>query len=103
MKKKLSELLQTVPDSQIFGDVTTEVNTVTDDSRKIEKGGLFVAIKGLKVDAHKFIPEVIKSGAKVVVGEDEPEKEWLKKVVYVKVGNSRQALALIASQWYDNP
>src|SRR3989344_955350 len=54
---------------------------IVDDSRKVKKGDMFVAIKGLHVDSHKFIPEVIKKGVSVIVGEIEPKKEWLKKMV----------------------
>ncbi|MCK4588784.1 UDP-N-acetylmuramoyl-L-alanyl-D-glutamate--2,6-diaminopimelate ligase, partial [Candidatus Woesebacteria bacterium] len=76
---------------------------LTDDSRSVKKGFLFVAITGLKVDAHKFIPKAIQAGAVAIVGEKEPDKTWLDKITYIKVPNSRQALGLLASAWYGHP
>lgn len=76
---------------------------ITDDSRKVKKGSLFVAIKGEKVDAYNFIPEAIKKGAVVVVSEREPKKEWLKKVEYIKVKDAREVLSDLASEFYGNP
>ena len=76
---------------------------IVDDSRKVKKGDIFVAIKGLHVDSHKFIPEVIKKGVSVIVGEIEPKKEWLEKIEYRKVKDSRRELGLLAAKYYGNP
>jgi UDP-N-acetylmuramoyl-L-alanyl-D-glutamate--2,6-diaminopimelate ligase len=93
MKKQLKDLLSSV-----------EINGITDDSRKMKKGFLFVAIKGLKSDGHNFIPQAIANGAKVIVGEKEPQKEWLSPHVrYVKVEDSREALGILASLFYGEP
>lgn len=40
-----------------------EVTAITTDSRKVEKGGLFVPVVGERVDAHRFIPQVMEAGA----------------------------------------
>ena len=101
--KNLNKLLVDLNDKKIYGDENIFVNGVKDDSRSVKKGDVFVAIKGLTVDAHEFIPNVIEKGVRVVVGEVEPEKTWLKKVTYIKVPNSRRALGLLASSWYGNP
>jgi len=77
-----------------------KINGITDDSRKVKSGYLFVAIKGLRVDGHKFIPQAIKKGARVVVGE---ENLQLSGVTYIKVDNSRRTLSLLASAWHRNP
>lgn len=102
-QKELSELIKNLPKKRIFGPEDILVAGISDDSRKIQKGDLFVAIAGLTHDAHRFIPEVIKKGAKVVVGEKLPPKSWLKGITYVQVLNSREALAYLASSWYDEP
>ncbi len=100
---KLSKLLKSLKKCRIYGSSNVDVVSIIDDSRKVKKGSLFVAISGLTVDGHKFIPEVIKKGATVVVGEKAPEKKWLEKITYIKVKNSRKALALLASVWHGYP
>ncbi len=77
-----------------------EIKGIADDSRNVEDGFLFIAIKGLTVDGHKYIPQAIKNGAKVIVGEEDLK---LKDVKYVKVKNSREELGILASKWYGNP
>lgn len=99
---KFNRLLKDL-DYQAFGNIPKEVSGVSDDSRRVVKDGVFVAISGLTVDGHQFIPQAIKNGAKVVVGEADPKKLKLEGAVYVRVDNSRKALGLLAAAWYDNP
>ncbi|KKQ95621.1 MAG: UDP-N-acetylmuramyl-tripeptide synthetase [Candidatus Woesebacteria bacterium GW2011_GWB1_43_14] len=82
-----------------------QVSGIADNSRDVRKGYLFVAIKGLTVDAHQFIPEAVKRGATVVVGEKDFNDLNIspKKARYIKVTDSRKALSLLASAWYGNP
>lgn len=104
---KLSKLLQGLNQENlkynISGNKEIEVRGITDDSRKVKKDDLFVAIKGLHFDAHKFIPDVISSGAKVIVGTETPKMFNLKNVTYIQVENSRKALSFLASSWFGNP
>lgn len=100
---KLKELLVALTDFQVFGEEDTEIKGIFDDSREVKKGGLFVAITGLTVDGHDYIPSAISKGARVVVGEKNPKKDWLKKITYVKAPSTRAAMGLIASNWYKNP
>ncbi len=86
--------------SELVKNLKKEVTGITDDSRKVKKGYLFVAMKGLTVDGHDFIPQAVKNGAKIVVGEKDLE---LDSKAYVKVLDSRKAFGLFASSWYDNP
>ena len=70
-----------------------EVTAITTDSRKVEKGGLFVPVVGERVDAHRFIPQVMEAGAlatlseRVLEGADYP---------YIQVESSLQAVKDIA-------
>ena len=70
-----------------------EVTAITTDSRKVEKGGLFVPVVGERVDAHRFIPQVMEAGAlatlseRTLEGADHP---------YIQVGSSLQAVKDIA-------
>jgi len=77
-----------------------EIKGITDDSRKVKKGFLFIAIKGLTVDGHKYITQAIANGATVVVGE---ENLKLNNTRYIKVKNSRKELGVLSSKWYGNP
>lgn len=101
--KKLKTLLAGISDYKVFGSSEVSVSGVTDDSRKVVRGGLFVAISGANFDAHEFIPEVVSKGTEVVVGEKKPNKSWLNKITYVKIPNSRRALSHLASAWYGYP
>ena len=66
---------------------------ITDDSRKVKKGYLFVAVKGLHSDGHDYISEAIKNGAKEVWGEKDPKFLNIPSgVKYKKVADSREAL-----------
>lgn len=102
MKKKLTSLLENVSDYSYKGG-EVDVTGITDDSRKVSEGNLFVAIKGLTVDGHNYIDRAIENGARAIVGEIEPKKEWLSSVTYVKVSNSSDVLGRLAASWYDNP
>jgi len=100
---KLKELLLFVKKYKIYGKSEIDIKQISDDSRKIGKDCLFVAIKGLHFDAHNYIDQVIGSGAVAVVGEISPKRKWLDKITYIKTKNSRLTLALLASAWNGNP
>lgn len=68
------------------------------DSRKIKKGDIFVAIKGLTVDGHDYIDEVIKKGASVVYGQKD-----IKNPKYVRVPDSRAKLGELCKDYYKDP
>ena len=70
-----------------------EVSSITTDSRKIEKDSLFVPIVGERVDAHRFIPDVMSKGALVTLSERELKNA---DFPYIQVGSSLQAVKDIA-------
>jgi len=80
-------------------DLSTEITGINYNSREIEKGNIFVAIKGFSTDGHKYIKNAIENGASVIVCEDVPNFEC----PYVKVNDSRYALAIMGANFYDNP
>lgn len=102
MKTNLAELLVSIPVIKTIGTTDKTVSDVTCDSRKVSEGALFVAVNGVNVDAHAFIPEVTAKGAKVIVCEVLPQ-EINTEVCYLVVENSSIALAHIAAWWYDFP
>lgn len=93
----LDNLLKDLNLSETYNE---EVNEIQYDSRKVTKGDVFVAIKGFSVDGHKFIDKAIESGAKVIVGEDDITVE---NALYIRVKDSRKALAILAKNYFDNP
>ncbi len=102
MNKKLKFLIQALDKYQVFGNDTI-ISGISDDSRKVKKGNLFVAIKGATHDSHQYIPEAISQEASAVVGEEDPKPLGIKDIPYIKVPNSRKALSLLASAWYNYP
>lgn len=79
---------------------------LTDDSRKVKKGYVFVAVKGLGYDGHDFVQQAVKNGAKVIVGENPLTRiirSGLNKVKYYQVEDSREFLGKLASEFYGNP
>lgn len=78
-----------------------EITNVTNDSRKIKKGGVFVAISGMEFDGHRFIDKAIANGANtIVVTEDVTDIEGIN---YIKVNDSRISLAQISNVVCDFP
>ena len=103
MKTKiLKQLLETVEVLRIVGDDSKSIADVTCDSRTVKEGSLFVAVRGVSVDAHQFLPQVAQDGAAAVVCEELPS-EPNEHVTYVVVKDSNIALAHLASAWYDYP
>ena len=96
---KLKELLQGINVLACTADPETEISSVAYDSRKVEKGGLFVAISGFASDGNRFIPMAMEKGAAVVVTAKKPNLD----VPYVLVDNDRLALALLGTNFYGHP
>lgn len=100
--KILKEILRKLSILQTIGSTDVEVSGVASDSRKVERGNLFVATVGTKVDGHDFIPSVIEKGASVIVCEKLPA-EFSDGVTYLRVADANEALGCLASAWYGNP
>lgn len=100
---KLTELLErltyTLEGSK---DIDREISSIEQDSRKVQAGCLFIAVRGTNVDGHSFIPQVISAGASAVVCETLPE-ELSNDVTYIKVDDCNLALAMLASAWNGYP
>lgn len=102
--KKLSELIKNLTYTNIIGNTDIEIHSIEQDSRKCNDSSLFVAIQGTKSDGHKYIQDVIKQGTKVIVYDDKSNNEdRIENVTFIKVDNSRLALAELAHAWYDFP
>ena len=102
---KLSELLKYVKPIAVTGTTDVDITGVNIDSRKIEKGHLFVAIKGTQTDGHRFIPKALELGAVAVLCEDLPEADATGNdgVTYVQVTSTEAAVGPVATVFYGEP
>lgn len=91
-----------LPESVLTGPRPSEVKHVRFDSRAVEPGDLFVAVRGTQVDGHLYIEKAIGQGASVVVLEELPET-LNPEITYVQVSDSARALALLAAAEYGQP
>jgi len=82
------------------GPFHRSVTSVTDDSRAVASGSLFVAVKGERVDGHRFVAQAIQSGAAAIVAQESVE---VASLPFVQVADSRKALGLIGSRFYGDP
>ena len=98
----LRDILYKVNIRSVRGSTSLEVANVQIDSRKITKGSLFIAVKGVAVDGHQFIQNAIESGAVAVICEELPSitKE---EIVYVQVESSAAAAGYVAHNFFDRP
>ena len=99
----LKDLLHKVDVLQIEGDLEIEILNIHFDSRKIQEKSLFVAINGEQVDGHKYINTAVRDGSVAVIVEYLNDDFIQNGVTYIRVKDSRNALALIASNFYNNP
>ncbi len=100
--KKLKDILYKVGIIELHGSTNIPISGICIDSRKTGAGDLFIARKGVAVDAHQFIPSVIEQGACAIVCESLPEK-MIREVTYICVKDSDIALGIIASNFNDKP
>lgn len=78
-----------------------KIDQVTDDSRKVKPGTLFVATAGTRVDGHQYVADAVERGAAAaVIQKDVPVPNG---VTGIKVSDSREALGCLAHAFYGNP
>lgn len=99
----LQYLIENLTDKVITGDTNIDINKIEYNSQKIESNDVFVAIKGYKEDGNDYIKEAVEKGAVCIVTEDNLDASKLPNITIVRVQNSRIALSLIASKYYDFP
>ena len=96
---KLYELLRGLEPLEVSADLDMDITHVTSDSRKVQKGALFVAVSGFAADGNRFIPMAMEKGASVVVTAKKPQQD----IPYVLVSSDRYALAIIGTNYYGRP
>lgn len=98
----LKDILYKVTLEKVVGATNIAITDLHFDTRKVGLNDVFVAIKGTKVDGHKFIKQACDKGAIAIVCEELPSA-IINGITYVQVANSAKALAIMASNFYDNP
>ena len=102
MTKRLEELAALLPGARIVGDAQTEITSIERDSRRAREGTLFACIVGAHVDAHSFIPDVARAGARAVLTE-RASVDVPVGVAVLYVPNLEKALDTIVPFFYDYP
>ena len=100
--KLLKDILYKVSVNAVYGDTNVKVAQVDFDSRKVVKDSLFVAQKGISVDGHLYIDKAIRLGATTIICEELPIRLEA-NITFIQVEDSNKTLAIIASNFYDNP
>lgn len=88
------------------GNLSIDITNIASDSREIKQGGMFIAIKGFETDGHNYIDAAIENGAKVIMVQDGIDLKSLNipdDVTLIVSENTRYALAICSSNFYDNP
>jgi len=94
-------LLKALPAVQVYNWRLLDIEHITSDSRQVTPGDLFVAVPGVAVDGHRFIPDALRHGAVACVVERLlPE---LNSVPTLVVPNAREAYAFLQAAYYGNP
>ena len=107
---KLKEILRGVRTVSVSGDPAVEISGISYDSRKVEKGNLFAAIKGESCDGRDFIGDAIARGASAVIYEGTGTAAFAlgpveshRAVCLIRVDDSREAVARAANNFFGRP
>src|SRR5438067_7978575 len=97
---QLKTLLSATAVRQIIGTLDRTVENIAYDSRRVQRNGMFVALRGEKTDGHEFIGQAIEKGASVIVTEREERNP---RVTCLVVEHTRAALADLSATFYGHP
>ena len=104
---ELKKILAGLEGLKVKGSLDLDINNLDSDSRNINDGDMFVAIKGFDVDGHEYIKEAIGNGAKVILAQIDIDRKIIKEipddVTIILSENTRHALAICACNFYGNP
>ena len=98
----LSELIKSINPLEVKGATEKDIIGIDIDSRKVEQGHLFMAMRGTQTDGHKYIPIATEKGAVAVLCEELPA-ELSNDVTYIRVADTEEATGIIATHFYGNP
>lgn len=96
---KLHDLLRHLHLLVPFQGTNPDITSIENDNRKVQKGSLFICIKGYTVDGHDFAESAVKSGAVAVLAE----RELSLSVPVITVNDTTRAMAILADAFYQHP
>jgi UDP-N-acetylmuramoyl-L-alanyl-D-glutamate--2,6-diaminopimelate ligase len=99
----LRALLEGVEVRSGLPEKEVRIRRLTNDSRKVEEAGLFVAIHGAATDGNLFVKNAAARGAAAVVSEDPAPTDWPREIPWIQVSAGRKALAIAAANFYGRP
>ena len=99
---RLKEIISGISITEVLGNTDKDIQGIHIDSRKIEPGHLFVAVRGTQTDGHAYIDKAIEKGASAIVCETLPE-DLHEDIIYIKVENTEDAVGKLATTFYGNP
>ncbi len=102
MKKELNSLLDGVKVIEIKGNRNPIVTGLAYDSRDVEPGFIFFALKGIHTDGHEYTEKAIRNGAAVIFHSDNL-LTYSQEVSYIKVKDTRYVMSPVSSAFYDHP
>ena len=102
MTMKLQQLIQPCAPQQVVGSIDKEVTGIEIDSRRIQPGAVFVAMRGTQVDGHAYIGKAIELGATAVVCETLPEATDT-SVTYLVYPNTEEVVGPLATHFFGDP
>ena len=103
----IKSLLVGLEGVKVMGDLDKEVRQIQNDSRKVETGDMFIAIKGFVSDGHKYIGDVIKKGATAIMIQegcvDLKSLQIPQDTTLIILPDTRRGLAIVSTNFYGNP
>lgn len=102
MSVQLDHILTNLTVDKTIGESKIKINNLVFDSRKVNSGDCFIAVRGTQSDGHDYIDKAVSSGAVAIVCETIPA-EPKEKITYVQVTDTQQALGNMAATFYGNP
>lgn len=99
---KLTELLNVMEIEEMVGPEGLVISALCCDSRQVERGSLFFALPGTKLDGLHYVPEALAKGASAIVAESRPE-QIPEDCALILVKNVRRSMALAANYYYHQP
>src|SRR2546430_11269142 len=100
---QLETLLGAIAVRHVTGKRDRTVESIAYDSRRVERNGMFVAMRGEKTDGHQFMGQAVEKGAAVIVTERDDSAALAGSATCVVVENTRRALADLAATFYGRP
>jgi len=99
---KLKGLMEYVTYDKVQGDLEVNIKDIQHDSRKVTEGSLFVCLTGYEADGHNYVEEAIERGAAAIITTRDVIIDN-KEIPVVSVKDSREALAQVATKYYNEP